>query len=169
MNPIVEHDAESAIVSGISTWPGWQFVVALDESWVKVIAPDHQVVSPRLWRAMPIGYVLRLAASTWTTATLARVVERREAGRGNLRRPVGGSTKHSAVVAYTYRSALRRGAKPRDAVADFFQVSEKTADRWLSEARAAGELGTYLDEKRAARQDMRAQQFDSAPIAAEAT
>jgi hypothetical protein len=151
VNPTVEHDAETATISGISTWPGWQFVVALDESWVKVIAPDHETVSARAWRSLPISYVLRLAGSTWTTATLARMVERRESGRGNPRRPVGGSTKHNAVVAHTYRSALLRGAKPRDAVAEFFEVSEKTADRWLREAREAGELGTYLDEKRAAR------------------
>lgn len=150
MEPVVEHDTETATISGISTWPGWRFVVALDESWVKVIPPDDQAITPRVWKAMPIGYVLRLASNSWTTATFARVVERRRAGRGRPRRPMGGSPKHSAVVAHTYRAALRRGDKPRDAVIEFFGVSEKTADRWLAEARACGELGSYLDEKRAA-------------------
>ena len=153
MEPVVEHDGDTATISGISTWPGWRFVVALDESWVKVVPPDHQAITPRVWKALPIGYVLRLAASSWTAAGVARVVERRHAGRGRPRRPMGGSSKHSAVVAHTYRSALRRGDKPRDAVIEFFGVSEKTADRWLAEARAAGQLGSYPEERRAARED----------------
>lgn len=151
VNPIVEHREEGIFVSGISTWPGWCFVVAHDESWVKVVPPDGHVVTPRIWKAMPIGYVLRLAASTWTTSTLSRVVERHDTGRSLPRRPVGGSPKHNAIVAYVYRSALRSGARPRDAVMEYFGVSEKTADRWLVAVRNEGQLGTYLEEKRAAR------------------
>jgi hypothetical protein len=160
LEPIVEHAPEGTVVSGIATWPGWRFVIALDESSVTVVPPPGQIVTPRIWKAMPIGYVLRLAANTWSQTALARVMERHEeAGFDLPRRPFGGSPKHSAIVAYTYRTALRRGAKPRDAVVEYFGVSEKTADRWLSEARASGALGTYLDEKRAARLEAQAPDF----------
>ena len=142
-----QHD-DGVVVSGISTWPGWRFVVAHDDGWVQVIPPDGHAVTPRLWKAMPIGYVLRLAASTWTQTAIERITERRPSALP--RRPVGGSLKHNALVAHVYRQALRTGAGPRDAVMDAFGVSEKTADRWLIEARAAGQLGSYLEEKRAA-------------------
>jgi hypothetical protein len=152
LKPTVEHTAEGTVVGGIATWPGWEFIVAADEAWVKVVPPDGTSVTPRLWKAMPIGHVLRLASSTWTMAALARVIARHDSGSALPRRPFGGSPKHNAVVAYTYRAALQRGEKPREAIVEYFGVSEKTADRWLSEARAAGELGSYLEEKRAAQQ-----------------
>jgi len=158
-NPIVAHRQDETVVSDVSTWPGWQFVVAHDESWVKVIPPDGQAVTPRLWKALPIGYVLRLASSAWTPTSISHLVDRHQLGRGLPRRPVGGSAKHCATVAHVYRSALRRGAKPRDAVVEYFQVSEKTADRWLLEARTTGHLGTYLDEKRAATSTSAAEQL----------
>jgi hypothetical protein len=152
LKPTVEHTPEGTVVSGISTWPGWRFVVAADESSVKVVPPDGCSITPRVWKAMPIGQVLRLASSCWSPTALELVLARHDEGRELPRRPFGGSPKHSAVVAYTYRAALQRGDKPRDAIVAYFGVSEKTADRWLSEARAAGELGSYLEEKRQAAQ-----------------
>jgi hypothetical protein len=61
MKPVVERSPEATTVSSISTWPGWQFVVAPDGSWLRVVPPVDQRVTQRSWRAMPIAYILRIA------------------------------------------------------------------------------------------------------------
>ena len=61
MKPIVERTGDATVVSGISTWPGWQFVIAPDGSWLRVVPPEDQRVTQRSWRAMPIAYILRIA------------------------------------------------------------------------------------------------------------
>ena len=72
MKPIVEHNAEGTVVSSISTWPGWRFVVAPDGSWLQVVPPIDQRVTQRIWKAMPIAYILRTAmAATGTAAESA--------------------------------------------------------------------------------------------------
>ena len=88
VNPSVEHGEGGIVVSGISTWPNWTFVVAAAESSVKVIPPNGQLITPRLWKALPIGYVLRLAATTWTAEELTRVLRRHDDGLELPRRPL---------------------------------------------------------------------------------
>jgi hypothetical protein len=67
MKPTVECNAEGIVVSSISTWPGWRFVVAPDGSWLQVVPPSDQRVTQRIWKAMPIAYILRIAMAASTT------------------------------------------------------------------------------------------------------
>lgn len=101
------------------------------------------LTSARL-RTLPLTDLLTqaLALTAFDFHEWARLAQKtRASGKA---RPRGGTREHAQEVAQVYEAARRTpGAAPRQAVADFFDVSKPTADRYIREARATGDLAPY--------------------------
>lgn len=159
---VVGDDVE---IRGVRGWSEWTFVVRLchkhrtDRGEPTVVGFDARsgdhgqgIRHPRLdadtFRRLPFGTLRRLAVGAFFdpfVALLAAEVNALSAGG----RPT------SEQLADVYRMALDQGFPPRAAVARHFEVSEKSASRWLTEARQRGRLGSYEQEVADSRRRMR--------------
>lgn len=155
MHPAAEESSDWIALTQVPGWPGWRFSVSRLDRTIAVTPPEAEFITARKWRAMPIGAVLRAASEIEADPWLALL--RLSASMSNREgdRPYGGSTEHRTAVAYVYREALTRRARPKEAIMARFSVSEKTAERWITEARRRGALASHADEKRAAETEAR--------------
>jgi hypothetical protein len=115
---------------------------------VEVIAAPGAAISYEIWRAFPIGTLLRLATEETVDAIAAGLAAHAD-GVPRL------SEAHLRAVASVYRYALSQDVPPRATIRDAFGLKvpedggSKTVDRGLHEARQRNLLGTWADEKRA--------------------
>jgi hypothetical protein len=148
---LYEHPPDGPAVIQVPGFDGWVFSVGRDERSITVTPPEGETITARQWRAIPIGAILKAVSASrhrpWLALLTAEAETRAGSGMAGTRRPYGGSSQHRDAVAHVYREALKRGVKPQDAITAHFDVGEKTAERWTHEARQAGALGSYREER----------------------
>jgi len=137
-------------INDLPGWDAWSFVVSLDRRCVTVIAPPGQMVTAPMWRRMPIGTALRFVTDARQQDIFKALAVAEDAA--TQRRPYGGSNEHTWAVVAAYRDALACDLTPVPALAARFKTSERTAERWIADARRAGHLADYWTEKREAAQ-----------------
>lgn len=99
------------------------------------------LVAWRTYERMPVGVELPTEQIASALGELRRIGSRQAYPVAQPRRRRRMTRKLLREVAVVYRSALNDGEAPTQAVADRFAVAHRTAGRWVSEARKAGELG----------------------------
>lgn len=122
---------------------------------LEVVSSDGTGITVPDLRRAPFGLVHRLVLGHYDNAVISMAAAHLGI-EGGPRPYGGGDLKHHRAVAAIYRNALTQGISPRQAVADIFEVSVQTVDRWLRDARDAHDpvtntsvLGPYQDEQKA--------------------
>lgn len=148
---VITKGSDGVTVRDLPTWPGWQFVVQLDLAAarprlreLRVRPPSEHHLSAAEWRRLPIATVIRYATEGPTNDFIGLFAVDVQADEA---RPYGGSNSHHHKVARVYRLALSQGLSPRKVLSAAFKKSDKTIGRWIADARRAGALGTYNDER----------------------
>lgn len=157
----IDVDASGATVRDVRDWPGWVFRLDLCRehrdsenrpivSGFSAKAPqhDHPKFDSTTLREFPFGMLRRtvlgeVAEDGFLSVLAADIVPTKPYSRKG--------PAHWGRVATIYRFALDQGVPPREAVAQAFETSLKTASRWLAAARQAGVLGSYEDEREESR------------------
>jgi hypothetical protein len=135
-------------VEDVDGWPGWTFVVrpALNGgvAAIEVIAPQGHAMTLEEFRRAPYPLLRRLCGRSTAVAQVSALVPDPERYRAD---PY--SRTSLEVVVMLYRYAVSQTVGPRQLIADVYDVSEKTVQRWLRRARTLGLLDSAVAERSA--------------------
>jgi hypothetical protein len=136
-------------VEDVDGWPGWAFVVRPTRDGgvhsVEAIAPPGHPMTFEEFRRVPYRLLRRLCGQSTSLAQAMALVPNPDRYKA---RPY--SRAHLDVVVMLYRYAVSQTVPANALIADVFEVSEKTVQRWLRRARILGLLDSATAEKSAA-------------------
>ncbi|WP_157432108.1 hypothetical protein [Agromyces italicus] len=134
-------------MTGIRDLPAWAVEVRTADGAVTLVPPPGKTVTTREWRALPLGAVLRVADSVRQGEVLHGLAQMIASEGGDPRASSrGGRREHLARVVRVYRLALEHDIAPRELLAEVFETTEPTGQRWIAQARDAGLIDDYRDE-----------------------
>ena len=134
-------------VEHVDGWPGWKFQVTPTRDGgvarISMTAPPDHVITLDEFRRAPYGLLRRLCGSSTALSQASAIVPDPDA-------LVPYSRKHLEHVATLYRFAVSQSTPATRLIAALFDVSARTAIRWVARARQLGMLDAW-DQERLAR------------------
>lgn len=146
--PTAERTADGVVVSGMRDMPGWSVTVH-DSGAVTLTPPAGVAIDTEAWRKVPLGAVLREADAVRGGDLLDALLALLARDGGDPSRSSRqGRRAHLERVSRVYRMALEHDVPPAAALARHFDADgERTTQRWITNARKEGLIGTYAEER----------------------
>lgn len=131
-------------VDHVDGWPGWSFdVLPTRDGGVRRItmtAPANRPITRDDFRRAPYGLLRRLCGSSSAVVQASSLVPHPSALRPYSR-------DHLVAVATLYRFAVTQSTPAAPMIADVFDVSTRTAQRWVNRARRLELIGLWEQER----------------------